>query len=115
MARAVTNNDQRSETEPPTAFDDLRHTIDMYDLFVEFEPFRVDSIRHSNLHSSSPEFLSCRLKLKPGFTRGFRQCANTPVVEEPVAVEYDLFDPCLDCLFRDQRADFPGCVTIATT
>ena len=82
MARAVTDDDDRAEAEPPAALDDLGDSIDLDDALLERKLVRVDPCHGGSFRS----------ELEAGFAGGIGERLDAPVVPEPGSIEDDALD-----------------------
>src|SRR5690606_2051142 len=95
LASAIPDHRQGSEAELTTAFDNLGHSVDCYQLLSK--PVAANLAR---CHERNP----C-LELKAGFTCGISQCLHTTVVLVAGTVEGDLLDSDRLGPLRDQTTD----------
>ena len=82
VARAVTDDDDRAEAEPPAALDDLGDSIDLDDALLERELVGVNSCHVGSFRS----------ELEAGFAGGIGERLDPPVVPEPGSIEDDALD-----------------------
>ena len=82
VARAVTDDDDRAEAEPPAALDDLGDSIDLDDALLERELGWVDPCHVGSFRS----------EVEAGFAGGIGERLDPPVVPEPGSIEDDLLD-----------------------
>src|SRR5262249_18041960 len=105
-AVGVAHHHERREAEAPAALHDLRHAVDVDDLFLQLHAFGVAD---PSLASATCLRHACvLLKLEAALARAFGDRANASVVEEAVAVEHDCLDPVLETPLGDQNADLLG-------
>ena len=82
VARAVADDDDRAEAEPPAALDDLGDAVDLDDALLERELVRVDPCHGGSFRS----------ELEAGFAGGIGERLDPPVVPEPGSIEDDALD-----------------------
>ena len=80
---SVTDDDKRTKTETPTAFNHFCHPVDPNYFFNQFTQFRF--FCHLNLSLKCSEVQSC-------FSCPFGQSLNPSVIEIPAPVEINSFD-----------------------